>query len=175
VVDHADGMDDECIEAILAAGTTVVPSQFFPYAFWQWMQSRGDLAPGAGDRLKADLDEALPMVVRAHEAGVRMVVGDDYGAVGLPHGRYAAELAFYVEQAGIAPLDVIRWATKNGAEMARAGDRLGTVAEGKLADLLVVDGDPLGDITVLQDPQRLLSVMKDGEFCAARPRSLPVR
>jgi imidazolonepropionase-like amidohydrolase len=173
VVDHADGMDDECIDALLDAGTTVVPSQFFPYAFWQWMQSRGDLAPGAGDRLKADLDEALPMVVRAHEAGVRMVVGDDYGAVGLPHGRYAAELAFYVEQAGIAPLDVIRWATKNGAEMARAGDRLGTVAEGKLADLLVVDGDPLGDITVLQDPQRLLSVMKDGEFCAGVLR--PVR
>ncbi len=167
VVDHADGMDDECVEALLDAGTTVVPSQFFPYAFWQWMRARGaDLAPGAGDRLKADLDEALPMVVRAHEAGVRMVVGDDYGAVGLPHGRYADELAFYVEHAGIAPLDVIRWATKNGAEMARAGERLGTVAEGKLADLLVVDGDPLADITVLQDQTRLLAVMKNGVFQA---------
>jgi len=165
VVDHADGMDDECIERLLAAGTTVVPSQFFPYAFWQWMQERGhDLAPGASDRLKADMDEALPVIARAHEAGVRMVVGDDYGAVGLPHGRYAAELAFYVEQAGIAPLDVIRWATLNGAEMARAGDRLGTVTEGKLADLLVVDGDPLADITVLQQPERLLAVVKNGVF-----------
>lgn len=165
VVDHADGMDDECIEALVDAGTTVVPSQFFPYAFWQWMQARGhDLAPGASDRLKADMDAALPVIVRAHEAGVRMVIGDDYGAVGLPHGQYAAELAFYVEQAGIAPLDVIRWATKNGAEMARAGDRLGTIAEGKLADLLVIEGDPLADITVLQQPDRLLAVMKNGEF-----------
>ena len=83
VVDHADGMDDECIEMLVEAGTTVVPSQFFPYAFWRWMTERGrDLAPGASDRLKADMDEALPMIVRAHEAGVRMVLGDDTGPSG---------------------------------------------------------------------------------------------
>jgi imidazolonepropionase-like amidohydrolase len=165
VVDHGDGMDDVCIERLLDAGTTVVPSQFFPYALWQEMRS---LDPGRGlimaDRVKADLDDALPVIARAHAAGVRMVLGDDYGAVGLPHGRYAAELAFYVEHAGIPPLDVIRWATVNGAEMARKGDRLGSVTEGKLADLLVVDGDPVADISVLQSPERLLAVMKNGAF-----------
>jgi len=165
VVDHGDGIDDECIERLLEAGTTVVPSQFFPYAFWQTMTSNGP-RPGLGftDEIKADLDAALPVIARAHAAGVRMVLGDDYGAFGLPHGRYGAELEFYVRQAGIPPLDVIRWATKNGAEMMRKGDRLGTVAEGKLADLLVVDGDPVGDIAVLQQPERLAAVMKDGVF-----------
>jgi imidazolonepropionase-like amidohydrolase len=62
-------------------------------------------------------------------------------------------------------LEVIRWATKHGAELMRRGDELGTVAEGKLADLLVVDGDPLDDITVLQDRDRILAVMKGGEWC----------
>jgi imidazolonepropionase-like amidohydrolase len=165
IVDHGDGMDDECVERLVEAGTTVVPSQFFPYAFWQTMTSNGrGRGLGFTDEIKADLDAALPMIARAHAAGVRMVLGDDYGALGLPHGRYGAELEFYVRHAGIPPLDVIRWATRNGAEAMRMGDRLGTVAEGKLADLLVVDGDPLGDIAVLQQPERLVAVMKDGVF-----------
>jgi len=74
------------------------------------------------------------------------VVGDDYGAVGFAHGRYAEELEVYVRDAGIPPLEVLRWATKHGAELMGLGDDLGTVSEGKLADLLVLDGDPLEDV-----------------------------
>ncbi len=87
----------------------------------------------------------------ANDAGVKLLCGDDYGAIGLPHGRYADELEFYVKEAGIAPLDVLRWATANGAELMGRSHELGSVREGFLADLLVVDGDPLGDIGLLQD------------------------
>ena len=92
------------------------------------------------------------------------MIGDDYGAVGFPHGIYGEELAFYVDVVGIPPLDVLRWATRHGAELMGRDHELGTVAPGKLADLLVVDGDPSVDIAVLADPARLLAVIKGGSI-----------
>ena len=59
-------------------------------------------------------------------------------------------------------LDVIRWATKNGGEAMQRGDELGTIAEGRLADLLVVDGDPSEEISILRD--QIVSIMKDGAW-----------
>ncbi len=64
----------------------------------------------------------------------------------------------------MAPLDVLRWATKNGAELMGRADDLGTIEAGKLADLLVVDGDPSVDIEILQDANNLLAIVKDGRF-----------
>jgi imidazolonepropionase-like amidohydrolase len=93
---------------------------------------------------------------------VNFVLGDDYGAVGFPHGAYGGELRLYVENAGMSPIDVIRWATRNGAVLARRQHDLGTVEPGKLADLLVVDGDPAADIDVLADPAGIRTVLKGG-------------
>jgi imidazolonepropionase-like amidohydrolase len=95
---------------------------------------------------------------------MRLVIGDDYGAIFFPHGPYAEELAYYTDEIGISTADVIRWATKHGAELMGRGDELGTVTAGKLADLLVVDGDPLADIAVLQDRANLLAILKDGRL-----------
>ena len=81
-----------------------------------------------------------------------------------PHGDYMDELELYVKEIGIPPLDVIRWATKHGAETVDCGDELGTVSVGKLADLLVVDGDPIADIAVLKDRDNLLAIVKEGVF-----------
>ena len=64
-----------------------------------------------------DIERALAVLPKANEAGVKLLCGDDYGAISLPHGRYADELKFYVKEAGIPPLDVIRWATHNGADL----------------------------------------------------------
>ena len=92
------------------------------------------------------------------------MVGDDFGVAGLVHGDYAKELEAYVKGAGIPALDVIGWATRNGAEMLGMKDDLGTIEAGKLADLLVVNGDPVKDITVLQDRTNLDVIMKAGKF-----------
>jgi imidazolonepropionase-like amidohydrolase len=120
--------------------------------------------PTMAQTMRDDLDAAFEILPVAQEAGVKLVLGDDYGAVGFPHGIYGEELEFYVKVAGIAPLEVIRWATVNGAALMGRGDDLGTVTAGKLADLLVVDGDPVSDISVLADSSRILAVMKDGRF-----------
>jgi imidazolonepropionase-like amidohydrolase len=101
--------------------------------------------------IQKDFDNMCRMLPHASAAGVKIVLGDDYGVIVLPHGRYAEELEFYVKTVGIAPLEVLCWATANGAELMGMGAELGTVEPGKLADLLVVDGDPSVDIAVLQD------------------------
>jgi imidazolonepropionase-like amidohydrolase len=94
------------------------------------------------------------------------VLGDDYGAIGFPHGSYGNELRLYVEHAGMSPLDIVRWATKNGAELARRGDDLGMIEPGKLADMIVVDGDPSQDIGAIADPANVRTVLINGKVVA---------
>jgi len=92
------------------------------------------------------------------------VLGDDFGAVPLDHGTYADELDFYVNFVGVPALDVIRWGTRNGALLMGRSHELGDIKAGALADLIVVDGDPIADIAVLKDKSRLAAVMKGGVF-----------
>lgn len=158
VVDHGDGLDELGIERMVELGTFLVPSQLFPVRFAAMMG--GGL--GFSDAMGEDIEHSLAMLPKANAAGVKLLCGDDYGAIGLPHGRYADELAFYVKEAGIPPLDVIRWATRNGADLLGRAHELGLVREGYLADVLVVDGDPLADIGILQDTTRLLAIAKGG-------------
>jgi imidazolonepropionase-like amidohydrolase len=133
----------------------------FPARF---LASMGGSSLGFTDSMKSDIDAMVDILPKANAAGMRIVLGDDYGAIFLPHGSYAEELAYYVEEVGIPTLDVIRWATKHGAELMGRGHELGTVTAGRRADLLVVDGDPLADVRVLQDRSRLLAVIQDGRM-----------
>ena len=79
-----------------------------------------------------------------------------------PHGDYARELTFFVKYVGFSPLDTIKCATKTGAEIMGRGHELGTLEAGKLADVLVVDGDVVGDIAILERRERFLAVMQGG-------------
>ncbi len=159
VIDHGDGLDDTAIERMVELGTFLVPSQLFPARFAELMGGGG---LGFTAAMAEDIERAMAILPRANTAGVKLLCGDDYGAVGLPHGRYADELEFYVKEAGIPALDVLRWATRHGAELLGRGHELGAVREGYLADLVVVDGDPVADIGVLQHPDRIVAVMKGG-------------
>ena len=71
-------------------------------------------------------------------------------------------------RAGLSPMDAIVTATKRGAEAMRLEKELGTLEEGKLADLIVVDGDPLQDIKILQDVDRIKLVFKEGDILVNR-------
>ena len=159
IVDHGDGLDAEGIDRLLATDTPLVPSMLFPARF---LDSMGGVALGFTDGLRHDLEAMAAILPAANRAGVRLVLGDDFGAVNFPHGPYADELAYYVDDVGIPALDVLTWATRNGAEVLGRGDELGTVTAGKLADLLVVDGDPVADIGVLRDADALVAVLLGG-------------
>ena len=82
----------------------------------------------------------------------------------MPHGDYAKELAVYPELCGVSNLDVIKWATYNAAAFKGCEDELGSIEKGKLADLIVVDGDPSKDLRVLSERANIKAVVKNGEF-----------
>jgi imidazolonepropionase-like amidohydrolase len=171
VIDHGDGMDDECVERIVETDTPVVPSMLFPARL---VDAMGGSGLGFTDSMKAGIDAMAEMLPKANAAGIRLVLGDDFGAISFPHGPYADELAYYVDEVGIPAIDVIRWATRHGAELMGRGDELGTVTPGKLADLLVVDGDPVDSISVLKDRDNLLAIIKGGRLVKDRLPDRPL-
>jgi imidazolonepropionase-like amidohydrolase len=132
--------------------------------------------PGV-DEMERGLEQSYRILPKAQAAGVKFVVGDDFGTSAMPHGDYAKELEAYVNGAGIPALEVINWATRNGAELLGMKDDLGTIEAGKLADLLVVDGDPTADIKILQNRANLNVVMKGGQFveCALTPSKVTAK
>ncbi|HVX21374.1 MAG TPA: amidohydrolase family protein [Acidimicrobiales bacterium] len=159
IIDHADGMDAECIEAILASDTYVVPGIYFPELVLANMEKAGQDNPG----MRADLVESYTALREAMSAGVKLCLGDDYGAVGCYHGDYAGEMVAYVKNVGLTPLEVLKMATVNGAGIAGRGDDAGKIEAGRVADLVVVDGDPSTDIGVLGDRSRIEAVLRSGE------------
>ena len=159
IVDHGDGMDAECIEAIIDAGVYVVPGIYFPELVLSSMEKQGQDDPG----MRSDLVESYSALREAVSAGVKLCLGDDYGAIGCYHGDYANEMVSYVKNVGLTPLEVIKMATVNGAGIQGLADDAGLIEAGRLADLVVVDGDPSTDINVLTDRSRIEAVLRSGE------------
>ena len=114
------------------------------------------------------LDGGAESARRILRAGGRLGMGGDYGFAWNPHGDYAKELLFFVDFVGLSALEVLKCATKTGAEIMGRGHDLGTLQAGKLADVLLVDGDPTTDIGVLQDRSRFIAVIQGGVVKAGR-------
>lgn len=111
-----------------------------------------------------ELEVAVESLRKMHKRGIRILPGGDYGFAWTPHGTNATDLHYFVKYLGMTPLEALLSATALGGQIMMRGSELGQIRDGYLADLLLVDGDPLADITVLQDKRRILAVMKDGEF-----------
>lgn len=169
IIDHADGMDEACIDAFLKHDCFVLPSLYMPSLI-----ARDKSGAGAEWFDDAEYEHMRERLAAASAAGVKFVPGDDYGFGVLPHGSYSGELACYVEECGIDPLEVIRWATRNGGALTGIPG-LGTIAAGNLADLLVVEGDPARDIRVLMQPERLVAVFKGGQLVSGAIGTLAAR
>jgi len=102
------------------------------------------------------------LVPELRRRGVRVLIGGDYGFPFNPHGRNARDIGHFVEYFGFTPGEALIAATRHGAELMGRGDELGQVREGYLADLILVDGDPTADVSILQDKSRLALIMKGG-------------
>jgi imidazolonepropionase-like amidohydrolase len=108
------------------------------------------------------LDAGAESARMIHEAGGTIGLGGDYGFAWNPHGNYAKELSFFTDFVGFSPMDTLVCATRNGARIMGTDSDVGTIETGKLADLLVVDGDILADIGILEDRSKLRVVMQGG-------------
>jgi imidazolonepropionase-like amidohydrolase len=162
-VEHGIYLDDETIELMLERGTMLVPT----LAIVDVIVTKGrEVGVREASVLKAEQVQAVHIesFKKANQAGIICGLGTDYlSAPSSPHGENAVELDIYVNKIGLSAMETIVCATRNNARILGLEKELGTLEAGKQADLLVVDGDPLADITVLRDKARILTVLKAGQ------------
>ena len=115
---------------------------------------------------KRELDEGIKVMRKMRAAGIKVMPFGDYGFAWLPQGTEARDLEHFVNLFGFEPWETLRAATAYGGEawVGKSGEKMGRVAPGYLADILLVDGNPLHDLSLLQDRNALLAIMKDGQF-----------
>jgi imidazolonepropionase-like amidohydrolase len=144
---------------------------FFVPTFAVYEYHRKSPLPHVRERAHHLQERHVESLRRAFSAGVKIAAGTDAGGHG--HPSNAMEIECLVK-AGLTPLQALRAATGWAAECVGLERDLGTVEKGKLADLVVVRGDPLSDVTILQNPERIALVLKDGEIAANRMAKNPV-
>jgi len=159
VIEHCSRPDDEGIAMILKGKITTTAT----------LMGRGPI--------EATFDKKSPryelrligrdFFMKKYKKGVPMAMGTDTCHGGHRQGLAARGIAMMVEY-GMSPMDAIVSTTKIGAEACNLGDQLGTLEKGKLADIIMVDGDPLKNIQVLMDKENIEIVMKGGEVLVDR-------
>ena len=113
---------------------------------------------------RRELDKCIENMKKLKKLGVRILPGGDYGFAWNPIGTNARDLQHFVKLLGFSPAEALHAATKLGGEIMGMGNELGQIKPGYLADILLVDGNPVADVSILQDKRRLLAIMKDGTF-----------
>jgi imidazolonepropionase-like amidohydrolase len=180
IIDHGDGIDDECIEKMVEAGTFWVPSLVY---LWSLLEVGYATQFGV---TRAQYDNVRATLPSAQQAGVRILIGDDYSGVfrhlikddPLDHqvGNYGREFGYYADIDGLSPADVLTWGTSNAGQLLLDPPaKVGVIEPEATADLIVVDGDPLADLSLLARPNdSLKAVIRDGAFVIdrLRPRSV---
>jgi imidazolonepropionase-like amidohydrolase len=170
VIYHASFTDEETLDMLEAARDRVfvAPGIAILYAMLNEAERWGiTRAKAVSMGYEREWNAALESLKAMHKRGVRVLPGGDYGFAFTPHCQNARDLEFFVKYLGFTPAEAIRSATVYGGQIMMRGHELGEVKEGYLADLLLVDGDPLANLAILRDPKRLLAVMKDGQFAKA--------
>jgi imidazolonepropionase-like amidohydrolase len=167
---HASFVDNEALDMLEAAKDRVfvAPGIAILYAMLYEAEAYGithDMAVGMG--YETEWEAAIVSLAKMHKRGIRVLPGGDYGFAFTPHCQNARDLEFFVKYLGFTPMEAIRSTTLYGGQIMMRPDELGAIREGYLADLLLVDGDPLANLSILRDPKRLLAVMKDGAFVKA--------
>ncbi len=160
---HASYIDDDGLQAIIDRGAAICPT----FTFLANLADYGDKV-GAGngmtDIFRGEIKATAAMMRKAFDEGVPILSGSESGFALTPYGHWhAREMEVFVDQLGLTPLEAIMCATKNNAIAMRMEGELGVLAAGYRADILVVDGCPENDVTVLQERSNLHAVISRGE------------
>jgi imidazolonepropionase-like amidohydrolase len=177
-VEHGTRMDDEAIALFAHSNTILVPTLCTLFSVLE-LGERLNLMPKQREEMAVNEPLWLDSVRRAHAAGIPIAAGGDLGNR-FPHGSNARELEYLV-RAGLSPMEAIRAASANAARALKREALVGALEPGREADVLVVEGDPLADITLLQDAGNLTAILQSGRLAggtwyepraANRPRRL---
>jgi imidazolonepropionase-like amidohydrolase len=172
IIYHASFADDEAMDLLEEH-----KDRFFVAPALHWLLSTchdatpWGITPEAAAEMgyQVELEAAVAAMKKMKRRGIRVLPGGDFGVAWMPHGTYARDLENFVSLLGFTAAETLAAATKLGGQIMGRPDELGQVKPGYLADLLLVSGDPLQDIRVLQDRSNLVAIMKDGEFFKAPP------
>ncbi|WP_433528468.1 amidohydrolase family protein [Micromonospora sp. CA-263727] len=159
---HGNYMSDETIANLAASRIPLAPTQLFMHhivEFAKVSRNRRSIVDAT-----ARMNEAtMETLHRAYQAGVKFAMGTDSGFATVPYGEWhARELEILMRYTGMSALEAIQAGTKHGANAMGLPDDLGVLAVGKLADIIVVDGDPLKDIRALYQPGKMSHVILNG-------------
>ena len=161
-IEHGTLLDDEALELFLLHKTFLVPTLSAILSGAEHGKT-GGMAAHALQKCVMMADDLKANFLKAAHAGVRIAMGTDAGTPFNAHGRNAQELRRMV-QFGLAPMQAIQAATSSAAALLGLDQEIGTIEQGKLADLVLIDGNPLDDIAVLEDPDRILRVVQRGKI-----------
>jgi imidazolonepropionase-like amidohydrolase len=161
---HSNMMNDDVLEKFGASDTPLVPTLLLLANNADYGHLVG-VPPKRRDGFRRLLELSAETYHRARAAGVAFATGTDTGFSLTPFGEWhARELQLLVDYAGLSPLEAIQAATSTAARVLGMQDEVGTLKPGYKADLLVVNGDPVADVSILQDRARLDAIMLDGEI-----------
>ncbi|MEM7100263.1 MAG: amidohydrolase family protein [Pseudomonadota bacterium] len=163
-IGHANYLDQEAVDLLASSNEPVYvgPAIAWEMQYVAQCESLGVSPATVREQgYEYEIEATVKSVEMMRQAGVKLVVGGDYGISIAPHGTYAKDLEYFVDLFDMRPAEALICATRHGGEAMDANGSLGTLAAGTHADLVVVDGDPLSDISVLQDHDRL-TVYKAG-------------
>ena len=165
IIYHCDFADTEALDLLESVKDRVFTGPAVGIVLARREGLRGDNSR-QGRIVFGRLEQLYEATCRTHaemrKRGIRIVVGGDYGFAANPQGTNARDLEHFVTHFGFSPSEALQAATRTGGEIMKRGHELGLVKPGYLADLLLVDGDPLQDVRLLQDRKRLSLIIKGG-------------
>jgi len=170
---HCEYVDEELLDMMEEARDRifVVPTVGLFAQIMAGEASAHGLSPEVGGYMNIPdlLENSFVTHTELRKRGIRHLIGGDYGFGWSPQGTQGRDLKSFVDFYGYTPAEALACATRNGGLAMGYGGELGTLAPGKLADLILVDGDPLADISILTGPEKVAFVMKDGVVQKIRP------
>lgn len=171
VIYHAEYSDEETLDMLEAAKDRIFVAPTISLFHTMMHEAEPYLPRAAAEAMgiPALIEESVKTHTALRKRGIRHLIGGDYGFAWSMQGTNARDLKFFMDYYGYSAADALLCATRNGGLAMRAQGDLGTLRPGMLADMLLVDGDPLTDVTILTDKRRLAMVMKDGEISTLQP------
>jgi imidazolonepropionase-like amidohydrolase len=163
IIFHASFIDDEGIEWCLKNKCVIVPT--LPLLVNILEASKATAGMSIASAFRAETDAAFENLPRAYRAGVPLIQGSESGWSPIPYGEWhAREMQIFVDHFGLTPLEAIHTGTLAPTRiLKRFGSQVGKLEAGRYADILVIDGDPTADITLLQKPGRFDFIFKGGQ------------
>lgn len=160
---HATLMDDDALDAVVKHGAFLVPAMTFQDNLMEFGDAI-NASPTLQDIFRREIEGSAAMLAKAYKAGVPVLCGTESGFSVTPYGDWHyREMEVFVKHLGLTPLQAIQCATQSGALALRMKDKVGTIEAGRLADLLLIDGDPSKDVSLVGRRDKLRMVMLGGK------------